>query len=362
MASDHTVTWFWKSNTNPWLAGEAEKWTPYPESISNLIERGYKEQKSEVIIDRYHKIDIGRRLQIDSDDLNKQRPIRRCSKNEITDDEIAYRRERFTFFHPIRRSIIDDTPYFGSRFITDWLISFTNGTLKITASSILNALIDGITFEGRILGHFSDVQHLVAEIKKEDNYKKMSKLQQCCARLYTKPCFLFKIVNETLRDNDRTKLTTLGPFCYLVYNYIGIRHNKYPSIRNRLKQLMKVKTHTTSIVVYRGETLPLDSIETYRQAVGKGYYYKWSSFVSTSKSLEVAEFFGTNVLYIIEIERCPSNDQYVDLSRIAYMQDEEEILLRPGVRFKIESAAYDSTFERYLFHIQIVPSYISNIM
>src|SRR5205809_333813 len=103
------------------------------------------------------------------------------------------------------------------------------------------------------------------------------------------------------------------------------------------------------MIVYRGEKLSLDQIEIYRQAVGKGYYYKWSSFVSTSKLREVAEMFGSNVLYTIQIQRISYNDQYVDISSIAYNKDEEEILLRPGVRFKIDSYDYDLTIERHLF-------------
>ncbi|CAM4779924.1 unnamed protein product [Rotaria magnacalcarata] len=132
-------------------------------------------------------------------------------------------------------------------------------------------------------------------------------------------------------------------------------------IFTELIQLFKFTEHITSIVVYRGEQLPPGQIEIYRQTAGKGYPYKWSSFVSTSKLREVAEIFGSNVLYIIEIPRMSHNDQYVDLSSIAYIKDEQEILLRLGARFKITSSDYDSRTERYIFHILIVPSSISNI-
>ena len=297
-------------------------------------------------------------LQISITDQDKQRPVRRCSNTE--DIISSYRRERFQFVQPIRRSITDDTPYYGSIFITDWLIMFTNATLKIKLSQIIDALTNGILAEGAKID-FTEAQHLTDEIRSIKK-KNIENLQQCCARLYTKPCFLFKIVNETLRDNDRTKLETLGPFCYLLYNYIGIQHNKYLSVRQQVKQFFKSAEQFPSITVYRGEELCLDQIEMYKQAVGKSFSYKWSSFISTSRSRDVAEMYGSNVLYIIQIQRMSSNDQYVDLSSIAYITKEQEILLRPGVRLKIDKFDFDLRTHRNVFNVQILPSFISNIM
>ncbi|CAF1512315.1 unnamed protein product [Rotaria sordida] len=359
MDREESVIWSWKSNTDPWSFNQIDQWTPFPTKFNIQLERAYQDHQNELIIDENRKIDLNKFLQIDINDSDKQRPVRRCSK---TEDIISYyRRERFNFAQPIRRSITDDTSYYGSSFIIDWLIVFTKGTLKIKSSSIIDALINGILIEGEIFGCSSEARHLTNEIRSIKNTK-IEKLQQCCARLYTKPCFLFKIVNETLRDSDQSKSKTLGPFCYLLYNYIGKRHNEYLSLKHQLKQIVKSTKYFTSIIVYRGEQLSLDQIEIYRQAVGKDLYYKWSSFISTSKLREVAEMFGSNVLYIIQIQRMSHNDQYVDVSSIAYIKDEQEILLRPGVRFKIDSCDYDLRTERYIFHIQIVPSFISNIM
>ena len=354
-----SVIWFWKSNQNPWSLNEIDQWTPFTIIINNQIEQAYQDRQQEFIIDSNHRIDLLKFFQIDINDLDKQRPVRRCSDTE--ERIFDYRRERFNFAQPVRRSIADDTKYHGSSFITDWLIIFTKGTLKIKSSSLIDALINGILIEGEKLACITESYHLIQEIRAIKK-KKIEALQQCCARLYTKPCFLFKIVNETLRDDDRSKLETLGPFCYLLYNYIDTRPNEYLSIRNQLKQVLKSSKHISSMIVYRGEQLPLDQIEIYRQAVKKVSFYKWSSFVSTSRSREVAEMFGSNVLYIIQIQRTSYNEQYIDVSPIAYIKDEQEILLRPGVRFQINDCDYDVTTKRYLFYIQIVPSFISAIV
>jgi hypothetical protein len=56
---------------------------------------------------------------------------------------------------------------------------------------------------------------------------------------YTEPDFLFRIVNEALRDNNRDKLETIGPFAYLVFNFIGRRTHIDQSLRFRLHQLVQ---------------------------------------------------------------------------------------------------------------------------
>jgi hypothetical protein len=329
---ENKIIWSWKSNSNPWSLKESVEWIPFTPTLNNQIEQAYLTHQTGIIIDGNYKIDLDKLLQIIITDQNKQRPVRRYSDTEAVIS--CYCRERFNFVQPIQRSITDDTPYYGSVFITDWLIMFTGGKLDFMSAA----------------------QHLADEIRLIKK-KNIENLQQCCARLYTKPCFLFKIVNETLRDNNRTKLKTLGPFCYLLYNYIGIRHNKYLSIRN-----LKSTEQFPSIIAYRGEDLPIDQIEIYKQAVGTGFSYKWTSFISASKSREVAEIYASDILYVIQIQRISSNDQYVDLASIAYITEEEEILLRPGVRLKIDKYDFNSTKERYTFFVQILLSFISNIM
>ncbi|CAF0831883.1 unnamed protein product [Adineta steineri] len=356
---ENKVVWSWKSNKNPWSLKQADEWCAFPSLINNQIEQAYLADQDQIIIDENYKINFKHFLQVNIPDASKQRPIRRCLNTHMIS---YYCRERFNFVQPLQHSIMDDTPYYGSVFITDWLIMFTEGTLKIEFSQLINELISGISTEGENLDLIQEAQHLNGEIRAIKK-KNMENLQQCCARLYTKPCFLFKIVNETLRDNNRKKLKTLGPFCYLLYNYIGIRHNKYLSIRQQIKRLFKpAEEQFSSLTVYRGEELLSEQIETYKQAVGKGFSYKWSSFISTSKSREVAEMYGSNVLYIIQIPRISSNDQYVDLSSIAYIKDEQEILLRPGVRLRIDKYHFHSRTQRYVFYVQILPSFISNIM
>jgi hypothetical protein len=156
-------------------------------------------------------------------------------------------------------------------------------------------------------------------------------------------------------------MVTLGPFCYLVYNHIGSRFTDHMSIRHRLRQLIH-PTESRSMIVYRGDHVTREKIEEYRQAAGqKDKYFKWLPFVSTSLDIEVAEKFGRNILYIIELRRYTSNDQFVSLEKNSYHKDEVEILLRPGVRFRVDKVKFDEETGRERVYIRIVSSYVSNL-
>ncbi|CAF1482022.1 unnamed protein product [Rotaria sordida] len=217
-----------------------------------------------------------------------------------------------------------DTTYHGSQFVRDWLLSFTNGKLDVTFDAVFPALINGLKYEGcnepeNIVKEIICTLNLVKdEIFKKNTRKRMKKLQECCAKLYTKQCFLFRVVNTASRDDDRTKFETLGPYCYLAYNYIGRHMQDNFSIHRRLSQVIH-PTESQSIIVYRGGYVSREKIEEYQQAIRrKDIFFKWLPFVSTSLNRDVAETFGRNVLYIIELRRYTPNNQFTYLNTNTY--------------------------------------------
>lgn len=310
-------------------------------------------------------------LQIYSSDIRPPCPCKRYASPDISDDHIDWRRERFAFELDPQvldnlqtNTSIDDCKYFGSKFIADWLLSFAEGDLKVKFESIFTALIDGIRIEGcsskvpidTMEWLIAQLEHASDIIRNKNDVKRMKTLSKCCAKLYTKNCFLFRLVNITLRDDDRTKLSTLGPYCYLVYNYTCQRAKLPSSIRRR----RLLQTHTPPLLVYRGDFVSNQRLSEYKQAAKqRNKYFKWLSFVSTSCQRDVGESFATNVLYEIELKGATSNDQFVDLRHNSFLPDEEEVLLRPGVRFYVENVTRDSEKNLHVVRIKIVPSYIS---
>ncbi|CAF3696148.1 unnamed protein product [Rotaria socialis] len=292
---------------------------------------------------------------------------------ESEDERVRRRHERQSF--PLESKVIQNTESDprddGSPFVTDWFLYFTNGQLRLSFNDLFDALINGIRKEGqfRSESELNKIINALIDIKKDDSIKskgeRMKRLEEACAKLYTKTSFLFEVVNRTLRDNDRSKLTSLGPYCFLVYNYIGSQMPKYTSIPSYFRRRSN-STQSSSIVVYRGCGATMELINQYRQAAGqKDKYFKWLSFVSTSLDESVAKTFICNVLYEIELQQNALNDQFVNLENISYHADEREILLRPGVRFRVsrvETIETDKLKDITKISISIVPSFISLLM
>ena len=189
----------------------------------------------------------------------------------------------------------------------------------------------------------------------------MFKLEEACAKLYTKHSFLFRIVNQTLREDDRSKLSSLGPFCYLLYTYVGNQPMKHVSRRySRLQQMYSKES--LPIILYRGDCTTDEKIKEYREVAGqKDKYVKWLSFVSTSLDENVATTFSHNILYEIELNQHLSSDQFAYLESISYFQDEREVLLQPGVRFRVKKVYQlksDEHVDRTRIRVTILPSFI----
>lgn len=292
----------------------------------------------------------------------------------LSDDERTKRlEERHSF--PLDSQTSDNTVIDlhdnGSPFIMDWLLFFTNGNLKLTFDRLFNALIDGISKEGQARSELrlKEIIDLLVKTKndsiKANKNKRMKKLQETCAKLYTKHSFLFEVSNRALRENDRSKITSLGPYCYLVYTYIGSSMSDCTSLRYYLRRQIK-STDSHSMVVYRGDRTTAERIEEYRRGVGvQDKSFKWLSFVSTSFDENVAKSFSYNILYAIELHRDSANDQFVYVGHISYYEDEKEVLLQPGVRFRVnqvEDMVSDEKTNRVKVYITILPSFISKLM
>ncbi|CAF3641568.1 unnamed protein product [Rotaria sp. Silwood1] len=288
------------------------------------------------------------------------------SNNESIEDE-SRRRERFSFPSGLVSgcNVSEDTNKYGSPFVEKWYLEFTNGKRKVTFGSIFPVLVEGLREEGKTEREnvVRDIMDSLNKIKDEcfrkREKKRMKELENYCAKLYTKQCFIYNTVNIALRDNDPNKIRTLGPYCFLLFNYVG-RHPENDVLSHRLSQRSLRPTESPLIRVFRGDYISTEMLQKYQQAAGDtSKYFKGLSFISTSRDREVAEFFARNVVYIIELQHCPSKDQLVDLSTISDFPDEKEILFQPGVRFQVAQVKFDDTIRKHLVHINIVPSYMS---
>jgi hypothetical protein len=101
-----------------------------------------------------------------------------------------------------------------------------------------------------------------------------------------------------LREEDLSKVDTLGPFCDLLWNSLS-------------SEGLKSKYQFTGSV-YRGATLEPEEIDAYRNSIKKAPK-EWLGFSSTSKARALAELYSGNTLFIINV---PSQSQHLDISTI----------------------------------------------
>lgn len=154
---------------------------------------------------------------------------------------------------------------------------------------------------------------------------------QCAAYLYTAESFLYPLVNATLRNDDRSKIDTLGPYCSLLFTYI--KTNKDPI--------------TTEL--YRGTILTPEMINEYKQAVGTKIV--WSSFTSTSKDRRVANSFGNTLFVIKEGLGIPCQK---DMSALSEYPSEQEVLFYAGHTFTVDKVELDPKTGKYVVYMGAV--------
>ncbi|UJR11924.1 hypothetical protein I4U23_016102 [Adineta vaga] len=79
-------------------------------------------------------------------------------------------------------------------------------------------------------------------------------------------CYIYQVVNTALRENDEKKVSTLGPFCYLLLNHIGQDSKEKSSFRDRVHRVLH-PNETHSVIVYRGDSASDEVIEEYKKAI-----------------------------------------------------------------------------------------------
>ncbi|CAF1218951.1 unnamed protein product [Rotaria sordida] len=323
--------WLWKSNPNPWEINIEEQWERYSDIEMTIIENAYQKKYSTVELDNFI-IDLKHLVQINKIDSTKQRPIKRISDVNLQ----CLREERFTLpnhssLNIRRKSFGDEARWMSPKFIEEWI----RRNPRITLIQRIEKAAQGILEEGRLLEKITESQWLAKQLL-EVKEKSWDEIALRCLYLYTIECFLYKLLNKTLREEDLSKVDTLGPFCDFLWNSLS-------------SEYLKSKYQFTGLV-YRSASLQPDEIDAYKNSIKK-YPKEWLSFSSTSKNRTLAEFYGGNTLFIINV---PSQSQHLDISTISHFPPEEEVLLGASTSFQIEDVKYDETTGKHFIYLRIL--------
>ncbi|CAF3277718.1 unnamed protein product [Rotaria sp. Silwood2] len=328
------ATWVWKSGDNPWSETD-DSWCQYTDPEIYMIEDAYQKKKSIVEIEDYW-LDLKNLVQINKNDTNKQRPIKRI---EVGDKSSRVRASQRFVFHEtqITKKSFSPVGIWGwSKFLA--AAGFRARISDTELSSRVEAAAQGILEEGKILNREKDAEWM-ARILLASKNKRANEIGEVCVRLYTMESFLYRLINQVMRDaviekkegtndayefvfeRDRIYGKNLGPYCSLLLGY-----------------LWQHLTHR-EVTVYRAARLEPAMIDDYQQHLGE--FVEWDGFSSTTTSFNHAKSLETNVIFRIKIPCGPHPS--VDIQRLSEFPNEEEILLPAGTWVKIEKVTRDET-------------------
>jgi tetratricopeptide (TPR) repeat protein len=173
---------------------------------------------------------------------------------------------------------------------------------------------------------------------------------------YTKPCFLYRLINKALRTEDNL---VVYKFRYFIMD-----------LCTRLEEKALTSAyHKQPFRVYRGSKISLDEVEKLQV----GSLVATNGFFSSSRHLDVAQrFIGIDpvtgvspsrsrddqrqyILFELDVDLINSPDVVVtDVSAYSSIPDENEILFNLGTTFFITSINYDD--EHHVWYIRIITS------
>ncbi|CAF3101758.1 unnamed protein product [Rotaria sp. Silwood2] len=318
------VQWMWGSHVNPYDLSQTVMWSPYSDVETEIIEAAFQKKESLVLLDDC-RIELSQFLQISNTEYNLQLPVQRCLEKPTCKPRIRKNR-----LQPLD-SIVPKVPFVdensSEEFVTTVTHQFDLTNKRFSVPSVIRMMVEkaaeGLIIEGTTVGKPREAEWLAEQLRQEMN-SSQQKVWACCARLYSKDSFLYRQMNEIMRlvdDDDqeheklwKSKIISLGPFAWLLY-------------------WMREKDDLCStLVVYRGATLPDDVIAKFKEA-NQNNLYCFQAFTSTTRSWQIADIFGGNVIFIINI----SAEDGIDIQHYSNFQDEEEILLAASFDFKIKS-------------------------
>ncbi|CAF3908303.1 unnamed protein product [Rotaria sordida] len=217
------------------------------------------------------------------------------------------------------------------------VVARSDAVEKLNIDNELQSLIIALEEEGITHGKCTQSEILVNGLRTLIG-KAPDEVGQGCLRLYSMDTFLYPQLNQFLREENFRKINTYGPFVQLLFIYFN-----HPS---------SIKVH--SIEVYRGMNLSSMMIHAYEKAAKCQISFRWAGFSSTSKNREFAEFFDTNTLFIIQLKKIYfSETRAIDISICSQFPEEEEVLLKAGFEFTVESVRYDDKKKKHYVYLNV---------
>lgn len=316
------IVWLWESKNG-------HSWRRYTDIEIEILEEAFRNEAALVDLD-YYRIDLRKFIQINKENLKKTRHIQRCIVDQKLDGS---REDRFASSQNlINKSFTNYSKSDISAFAYHWWEKNSN-KMNSYADQLEDAA-QGVIHEGLKLGKITDAHWIASQLRDVKN-KSWLEIAKKCIFIYTLDSFFYQLLNQSLRNDDRSKVDTLGAFCFLL------------STVDSSSDL--VQTHRYRGLVYRTAQLTIEQIVSYQTSINQGLKC-WLNFTSTSRSRALAEQYSGNVLFIIDIR---SSYYGLHIAPFSAYPQEDEVLLRASQKFRIKNVDYDEKISKYLIYIVI---------
>jgi len=376
--SDLIVQWEWDSNENPWLH-EEPLWAPYNKEHNDSLEEAYKQKQQVVDIGDYI-VSLKDRLQICKKGVFKQRAVRRVCKitntdeDFLIDDEESIRKERF--FGAETPKTYNNA--FGS--LEDILSFFKGREPKIRDFvNLFEEIQESIDVEGlkqKILPHLVEcVQGKAAKVTEQlktkivefslDDANQSEKIQeqiedtrqnekallnlfqrpfasfkefyQNIIQAYTMDTFLYRYMNEYLRNENWMELDCLLPYAFCL--------GKAFLCEDLVSSNNESLSENNSIILFRGAAFDENSLSFYDPKATKTF--SWYGVTSTSTNRKIAQNFMLRrskstkkipVMFIIEVsmdEKTFKDTRLINAKVFSSFPNEDEMVLPSGSIFEL---------------------------
>lgn len=172
---------------------------------------------------------------------------------------------------------------------------------------------------------------------------------------YTRPTFLFELLNKSLRQHNIKLMFLFGFFVQDLYRQLKIEFEAFKA---------RYIEHEPILKSYRGQIMHRDEIKKLKI----GDYIINNSFFSTSLNRHLALIFGNpslklddqfqNILFQFEIDvRQQVSNPFADISSRSHFPEESEILFMMGCKFEIQDIYYDENENYWLVKMDLDYAY-----
>ncbi|CAF1223191.1 unnamed protein product [Rotaria sp. Silwood1] len=166
---------------------------------------------------------------------------------------------------------------------------------------------------------------------------------------YTRDTFIYKILNQAMRERNIQVLCKYHFFIRDLYKQIEAGHRLF-------------NERNSSIRVYRGQIMNTREIERIKEANKYDLRLSTHCLLSTSLERDPARVFilGFNseddlrgVLFEIECNPIVKSRPFAEISHESQFQDEKEVLFMPGAAFAVSAIEFDKTDQLHIIKLRL---------